>query len=106
MTNDERNFINKIRMDKSKNIPLFDPNLLNKIHSKITDKIQRIATPETRQVPKIDNKAQNVIQADIRVRESVKDLLDALSDLQDKDIAKRLIAEHIMILNDIFKMFE
>lgn len=105
MTNEERDFLNKIGYDKSKNIPLFNRNALNEIHTRITNRLQRIVPEELKQTPKIQSKASKVIKADVKVREAIKELLESLIELNDKEIAKKLISEHIWILNEIFKSF-
>jgi hypothetical protein len=52
------------------------------------------------------NKADAVIQADKGVRESVQNLVVSLFELGDKEIALKLIGEHIIMLNEAFKEFE
>ncbi|MBN2544843.1 MAG: hypothetical protein JXB50_03535 [Spirochaetes bacterium] len=110
MTNEEKNFINKIRADKSKNIPVFDNNLLSNIHEKVLNRLKGIQ-PNQKNTgamgsSSVNKKAENVIQADIKLRKAVKELIDSLSELNDKEVAKNLLGEHIIMLNDIFKMFE
>jgi len=109
MNSEERNLFNKINRDKGKNIPLFGDHILNGVHEKITNRLQRIdpnQNQKAKNVPKIEGKADKVIHADIQLRGAVKDLVDSLTELGDKGVAQKLIGEHIIMLNNIFKMFE
>ena len=106
--NFEKDFINKIKHDKSKNVSFFDSNLLNNVHKKVVDKTFRVN--ENTQTPKksagVDNRAQTVINSDKLVRKAGQDLYVSMKQLGDKDVAKKLIFDHIMMLNEIFKEFE
>lgn len=110
MTNEEKNLINKIKADKSQNLPLFDNKLLSNIHEKVMNRIQRIQPNQTGgnqgANPGVNAKAELVMQSDMKLRKAVKELVDALTDLNDKEIAQNLLGEHIIMLNSIFKIFE
>ena len=101
----EKEFFDRVNVDKNKNIPLFDKDHLSEIHEKIVNKIQRVNSDKSKADIKISNPAQAVIKADMNLRNSVMELADALQNLNDSDIGKQLIAEHIFILNEIFKKF-
>ncbi|HPO48767.1 MAG TPA: hypothetical protein PLO89_00435 [Spirochaetota bacterium] len=106
--NYEKDFLNKIKQDKSGNASFFDSNLLNNVHKKVLGKTFRINENNQKQQKNdsVNNKAQTVINSDKFVRKYVQDLYVALKQLGDKEIAKQLIFEHIMMLNEIFKEFE
>lgn len=108
---DEKDLINRINRSKKGNIHFLREGLLDSIHKTITDKLQRINNFPQKQNNQnkgktMDQKAEAVILADKNVRAAIQDLAVALFDLNDKDIAQRLLAEHIFILNNIFKEFE
>ncbi|OHD13036.1 MAG: hypothetical protein A2086_07520 [Spirochaetes bacterium GWD1_27_9] len=116
-TNDEKDLLNKIKHNKSSNINFFDKDLLESLHQGVVNKTFRINPdanknkPNVSQKPKVSNnqnqnKSQSVIEADKMFRESVKRLYLSLLELGDKEAARRLIGEHILMLNDIFKEFE
>ena len=107
MTGEERNYFNRINKKREENIPLFGKDVTQNIHEKVVNRILRKdQNQQFQQRNQGSMKAEAVIQADIVLRKAVKDLTDALTDLKDKDIAQKLIAEHIFMLNNIFKMFE
>ncbi len=110
--NYEKEFLNNIKRDKSQNISFFGSSLLNDVHKKVLNKTFRInddATKKSSNKPSTNptnNKAQMVVNSDVAVRKAVQDLYISLKGLGDKDIAKKLIFDHIMMLNEIFKEFE
>ncbi len=110
---DEKDLINKINMSKKGNVPFLREGLLDSIHETITNKLQRIDTSKNQKTninqnkgKNMNNKAESVISADKKVRAAIQELAVSLFDLNDKDIAQKLVAEHIFILNNIFKEFE
>ena len=105
--NQEKDFINKIKQEKSSNIPLFDKDYLSSVHDKVINKIKRVnPKQQPQEESRMTNKADSVIKADMNFREAVKELAISLDELNDKEIAQKLLGEHIMMLNDIFKNFE
>ena len=58
------------------------------------------------QISADEKKVEGIVNADLRIREGVKDLAEALFELNDKEVAQKIIAEHIMMLNELFKTFE
>ncbi|HOJ64437.1 MAG TPA: hypothetical protein PLE45_08445 [Spirochaetota bacterium] len=107
---DEKDLINRINRSRRGNIHFLREGLLDSIHKTITDKLQRINNSNQKQNNNkgktMDKKAEAVILADKNVRAAIQELAVALFDLNDKEIAQRLLAEHIFILNNIFKEFE
>jgi len=103
----EKDFINKINQPRNNNSGNFSGGQLSDIHEKIMNRLKgnNQNVNQNQQSP-INNKAELVMQSDMMLRESVKNLTNALMDLGDIEIAKVLIAEHIMILNEVFKIFE
>ncbi len=109
---DEKDLINRINRSKKGNIPFLREGLLDSIHKTITDKLQRINNfnnnlkSNNYKGKSMDKKVDAVISADKQVRAAIQDLAVSLFDLNDKEIAQKLLAEHIFILNSIFKEFE
>lgn len=106
---ESQKIINAINRKKSDNKQLFDENLLGNVHKKVTDKflnVQERGRTGKEGVFSMDQRAENVIAADKNVRESVQSLVISLSELGDSDIAMKLIGQHILFLNDMFKEFE
>jgi Tfp pilus assembly protein FimV len=104
----EQDIINKIRANKVPNIPLFGKNFLNNIHNKVLNKVQgrsEYQEPESSE-PRFANKADAVIHADMNFRKDVTDLAESLIDLGDREIAKKLLTEHINMLKEILKQFK
>ena len=101
----EKEIINKILSEKSANIPLFDKDYLSEVHEKVMNRVTR-ANDEKPQQSKAPNKAEIVIQADKNFRSAVRELVISLSELGDKQIAQKLLGEHIIMLDSIFKDFE
>lgn len=106
MTNDEINFINKINKNNDSDLSLFPKGIVEGVHKKIINKLKGIDENKTQKNAKEHSKADIVIQQDIILREAVKNLAISLEELNDKEIAKKLIGEHIIILSEIFKTFE
>lgn len=103
----ESEFINKINQKKGKNPPLFDKSKLSSIHEKVINRVKRTNdNPNNESNIKINGKAQAVINADLKFRDSVKELIMSLADLNDPEIAVNLLGEHIIMLNSIFTDFE
>lgn len=119
MDNDELDLIYRIKRKKdqpslfSGSVPLSD------IHNKIIDTLRSHGTIPNENDRKstnryssdnkgnpMENKAQRVMAADKKFREALQELAVSLMDLGDKDIGMKLIGEHIMMLNDVFKEFE
>jgi len=119
MDNDELDLIYRIKRKKeypglfSGNVPLSD------IHNKIVDNLRSHSTipsdknkktttsyPSNNKGNPMDTKANRVMSADKKFREALQELAISLMDLGDKDIGMKLIGEHIMMLNDVFKEFE
>ena len=128
-SNEEQDLINQINRKKGGGFKFFDDSTLKFIHDKIVGKTFRVnektgKNPNTKPVnkpnqssnvnqkphnnppPKSSDPVQNIISHDKQVREAVQNLYLSLKTLGDKDIAKKLIYEHIMMLNEIFKDFE
>jgi hypothetical protein len=105
---DEKNFINNIKKDKKGSFSFFDKNALNDVHNLLVNKTFRVNDNQSKKQMdnKLSNKANAVIQADKNVREAVQSLVISLSELGDKEIALKLIGEHIIMLNECFKEFE
>jgi hypothetical protein len=106
--NDEKDLLNNISRDPKGNYSFFDKNTLNGVHDAVINKTFRIKDNQNKKQMenKLSNKANTVIQADKNVREAVQGLVIALSELGDKEIALKLIGEHIIMLNECFKEFE
>jgi hypothetical protein len=102
----EKEFFDKVNVDKSKNIPLFNKDHLGGIHEKVINKLKGVNNSKTQPDLKISNPAQAVMKADMSLRNAVMELAESLEKLNDKEVGKQLIAEHIFILNEIFKKFE
>lgn len=104
---DKQDFLNKINQDKSNNFPFADRRLLDNVYNKVVNKMFRINEnpPSTGGQP-VQNKAQRVINADKAARAAMQELILSLSDLKDREIALKIISDHIFFLNDIFKDFE
>ncbi|HOV14940.1 MAG TPA: hypothetical protein PK771_11690, partial [Spirochaetota bacterium] len=77
-TNYEKDFLNKIKQDRSNNVSFIDSNLLNNVHKKVVNKTFRInENPQTQKRTEninTNNRAQMVINSDKLVRKSVQDL--------------------------------
>ncbi len=98
-------FFKRVNQDKSKNVPIFDRNEVSNIHEKIIDRIKGGKGQEAKS--SVNNPMANeVIQKDIAFREALANLTNALMKLNDKEIAMKLIGEHIFMLDSIFKDFE
>ena len=95
-------FFKRVNQDKSQNTPLFDRSEVTNIHEKVINQIKRVKDPKNSNNPMVEG----IIQADQALRESLKDLITLLYKLNDKEIATALIADHIMMLNSVFKDFE
>ncbi|HBI37626.1 MAG: hypothetical protein A2015_01675 [Spirochaetes bacterium GWF1_31_7] len=54
----------------------------------------------------MDQKVEQIIANDKKVREAVQNLVVSLTELGDSDIAMKLIGQHIIFLNDMFKEFD
>ncbi len=109
MNNEETAFINKIRAERKPNIDIFNKNIITDAHDTIIKAIRREPMDNKTQANKPDpvsNKINSVKQADIAVRKSISDLVLALADLGDKEIAVKLISDHIFLLKDVFDNFE
>ncbi|MCK4796237.1 MAG: hypothetical protein KAT05_02585 [Spirochaetes bacterium] len=105
----ESDLINKINKDKNSNIPLFDKDYLSSVHEKVINKVKRTVPQQQQQEQQqnvTSNKAEEVIQADMNFRKAVKELAISLGELNDKEIAQKLLGEHIIMLDSIFKNFE
>lgn len=99
-------FFNRVNRDKSKNVPLFDRNEVSNIHEKIIDRIKGGKGGQEAKSSINNPMANEVIQKDIAFREALTNLTNALVKLNDKEIAMKLIGEHIFMLDSIFKDFE
>ena len=107
----QNDLIRKITMDKNQKQSgsLFGKDYLSNIHEKIMGRIRgNNMDNRSYQNSQVNSNslADDVISADKMLRQSVTDLANALFNLGDKSVAQRLIGEHIMILNEIFKSFE
>ena len=99
--------INKIYEKKGENISLLGENFLSNIHNKIMKKIQRIEDQMPNQEsPKFNSLANAVIEADMSLRKNITELAESLLQLNDKEIAKKLLNEHISILREVLKEFK
>ncbi|HNZ26912.1 MAG TPA: hypothetical protein PK385_03525 [Spirochaetota bacterium] len=119
MENDELDLIYKIKRKKEQS-NLFRGNIrLSDIHNKVIDNLRSHSTIQSDNNKNstdryssdnkgnlMEIKAQRVIAADKIFREALQELAVSLMDLGDKDIGVKLIGEHIMMLNDVFKEFE
>jgi hypothetical protein len=109
---DEKNLINKIQYNRKNNQKFFDDNLLNNVYKKVVNKTLRINNDAGKiksagtQISRNGTPADNVIRADKNTRAAIQELVLALAELGDPDIALKLIADHIFFLNDIFSDFE
>ncbi len=103
---DQNDFINKINQDKSQNNQMFGKDFLNNVHEKVMNRLKGGNTNSQAQNNPNAQNAEAVINADKQMREAVKNFAYALMNLNDKEVAKSLISEHIFILNDLFKSFE
>lgn len=108
--NEQQDLINKINHNKKSNIPIFDGNTLNSVHNKVLGRVTGADRyDKNKEIPgkvKMDAKVEEIIAADKGVRQAIQDLVISLSELGDKDIAMKLIGQHILFLNDMFKEFE
>ena len=117
---DEQDFLNQINTDKSKNVPIFSEDLLNNVYKNITNRLTRVnenvnanpsqttkkQAPVSSQSQSSGSPVENVIAADTALKKDVERLYTALSALGDKEIAKKLVGQHILMLNEVFKEFE
>ena len=94
-------FFKRVNQDKSKNTPIFG-NELSNVHEKVINRIKGIKEQKSSGNALVDN----VINADKNFREACKNLITELYKLNDKEIAVNLIAEHIMMLDSVFKDLE
>ena len=94
-------FFKRVNQDKSKNTPIFG-NELSNVHEKVINRVKRV----NEQKNSGNNVVGGVIQADKNFRESCKNLITELYKLNDKEVAISLLAEHIMMLDSVFKDFE
>lgn len=104
--NYEKDFLNKIKQDKSSNFSFVDKNLLNNVHKKVLNKTFRVNDNNQNKSNGLNNKAQMVLNSDKLVRKAVQDLYVSLKQLGDKELAQKLICDHIIMLNEILKEFE
>ncbi len=95
-------FFKRVNQDKTNNVPLFDRSEVTNIHEKVINQIKRVKDPKNSNNPMVEG----IIQADQALRESLKDLVTLLYKLNDKEIATALLADHIMMLDSVFKDFE
>ena len=107
MIENEQDLINQINR-KKENIPIFNGNPLQNIHDKVVDSLKshNHAKSQTTNSSNYDNKVKQVIAADKKLRAAVQEFSLSLFDLNDNESARKLIAEHIFMLNNIFKEFE
>ncbi|HBD92963.1 MAG TPA: hypothetical protein DC057_02190 [Spirochaetia bacterium] len=106
---DTQNILNRINRKKSAETPMFDANLLSGVHKKVLNKL--VGTDRDNVSPKkgerfMDQKVEQIIANDKKVREAVQNLVVSLTELGDSDIAMKLIGQHIIFLNDMFKEFD
>ena len=101
---EQKDFFDKVDRDKNKNKPLFNRDQISNIHEKIISKIR--GEKKQNNELNISDPVQKLITADMNLRNAVKDFAMNLENFKDKNIAQQLIAEHIFILNEIFKKFE
>lgn len=84
-----------------------DKGFIKNIHDKVINKVKGGSNnPSNQNGNEPSSHAEEIVRADISLRNSVKDLMIALEKLNDKKIAQEIIAEHILMLNELFKHFE
>jgi hypothetical protein len=113
MNSDEQDLINSINRKKSQGFSFFNnKELLNSVYGKVVNKEFRINENKRKDNMSNNNqqnmsgKADLVMRNDRQVRESVQNLIMSLVDLGDKDIALKLLGEHIIMMSQAFKEFE
>ncbi len=108
--NDKQDFLNRINADRSQNFSFGTDKILKNVYDNVVGKTFRMNDKEGKggggQPKAPENKAQVVINADQDVKKAVQNLVLSLIELGDKEIALKLISEHIFFLNDIFKDFD
>ena len=98
-------FFKRVNQDKSKNVPMFDRSEVSNIHEKIIDRIKGGKGQDAKST--VNNSlVDEVIQKDKAYREALTNLTMALVKLNDKEVAMKLIGEHIFMLDSIFKDFD
>jgi hypothetical protein len=111
MDSDEQDLINSINRKKSQGFSFFNnKELLNSVYGKVVNKEFRINDNKRNNMSNnqqnMSNKADLVKRNDRQVRESVQNLIMSLVELGDKDIAMKLLGEHIIMMSQAFKEFE
>jgi len=110
MINNENDLINRINQKNQGGFGFFDKAGLSSLYEGLKDKTfgkkNNDSTNSNKPNIQISNKANAVIESDKILRQAVQNLAISLSELGDRDIAKNLIAEHIIMLNELFKEFE
>jgi hypothetical protein len=105
--NDQNDFINNINRNKDNgDMSFFDKGMMSNLHNKIINRISRVNQNNPQDQRQVGNIMDEVIMADMNFRNSLKELAYSLYRLNDADVAQKLMAEHIMMLNEIFKDFE
>ncbi len=110
MNKDEMNIVNKINNKKQPNVSVFNKNIISDTHDAIVRTIRRenMNPPNkpTQAQSKLSSKAEVVKSADVKVRQAISDLVVALCELGDNEIAVKLISDHIFLLRDVFDNFD
>ncbi len=102
MIENEQDLIAAINQDQPNGAMFGGGDPLGKVHKQMTDRLMGHYAPNKSQ----DQKIAAVVLADKKMRNAVKDLTSALFKLNDKEAAQKLLGEHIIMLNQIFKEFE
>ena len=111
MDSDEQDLRNRINRKKDPSLSFFNnKSLLNSVYNKVVNKEFRIDENKGNNMSNsqqnYSNQADIVMNNDRRVRESVQNLIISLVDLGDKEIAMKLLGEHILMMSQAFKEFE
>jgi hypothetical protein len=113
MNSDEQDIYNRINRDKSADFSFIGKELLNSVYNKVVNKAFRINENNEKRInmssnkmPNYSNKADIVMQNDRQLRDSVQNLIISLVELGDKEIAIKLLGEHILMMSQAFKEFD
>lgn len=101
----ENDIINMINRDKGQNLNLFGKQLSD-VHNKVINQLMGKKNNQQQNPANSQNVAEMVSKADYMLRDAVNTLAMILIELKDKELAQRLLGEHILMLSEIYKSFD